>query len=446
MRRLYVLTLLILFSIFLPAYTFADTTYIVKKGDSLYKISKKLGVPIKDIKTKNNITSHRIKPGIKLQIPEQDKKQDVSSNTAHLQPMGVKPKLIMPDSKDETSVNKTEDITQSYKVKKGDTLLKIAKNNSVSVKDIKELNELKTARIKPGQILTLCRGESEEQPKKHDVIISASHTEKEKAKGKTEYYTVQRGDTLSSISKKHSISIEEIKENNNLRSIKLKPGQQLLVKRVGPKTYVVKKGDNLYLIARKFDIEVDELKNINGFETDMLEPGQIIYLEPEEEVNKTTLSEAQIQKDIKETSASEELSDMGMRDKLILFAKKLKNIPYRFGGNNLFGIDCSGFVQKVYGMIGINLPRSARQQFQEGDPIDKAELSIGDLVFFRTYAPFPSHVGIYLGDDLFIHASSVKKKVSIDNLTTPFYLKRFIGAKRVIEKGGEEEVIVIDGG
>jgi cell wall-associated NlpC family hydrolase len=97
-------------------------------------------------------------------------------------------------------------------------------------------------------------------------------------------------------------------------------------------------------------------------------------------------------------------------------------------------------------MIGINLPRSARQQFQEGNPIDKAELSIGDLVFFRTYAPFPSHVGIYLGDDLFIHASSAKKRVTIDSLTTPFYLKRFIGAKRVIEKGGEEEVIVINGG
>src|SRR3972149_2317058 len=371
MRRLYVLTLLIAFSIFLPAYTFADTTYTVKKGDSLYKISKKIGVPIKDIKTKNNITSNRIKPGIKLQIPEQDKKQDVSSDTPHLQPMGVKPKLIIPETKDENSVNTAEDITQSYKVKKGDTLLKIAKNNSVSVKDIKELNELKTARIKPGQILFLRRGESEEQAKKHE-IISAAHTEKEKAKGKTEYYTVKRGDTLSSISKKYSISIEEIKENNNLRSIKLKPGQQLLVKRVGPKTYVVKKGDTLYLIAKKF-----------------------------------------------------------------------KNIPYRFGANNLFGIDCSGFVQKVYGMIGINLPRSARQQFQEGDPIDRAELSIGDLVFFRTYAPFPSHVGIYLGDNLFIHASSVKKKVSIDNLTTPYYFKRFIGAKRFIEEGEEE---VINGG
>jgi peptidoglycan endopeptidase LytE len=88
-------------------------------------------------------------------------------------------------------------------------------------------------------------------------------------------------------------------------------------------------------------------------------------------------------------------------------------------------------------MIGINLPRSARQQFKEGELIDKAELSIGDLVFFRTYAPFPSHVGIYLGDNLFIHASSTKKKVTIDSLTTPYYFKRFIGAKRVIGEDNE---------
>jgi peptidoglycan endopeptidase LytE len=438
MKKLFVFILLLLFFILLPAYTFADIRYTVKKGDSFYKISKKFGISIKDIKTKNNIASNRIKPGIKLLIPEQKKNQDVTHDASPAKPTQAKL-----DNKDETSVNTARDITQSYKVKKGDTLLKIAKNNSLSVKDLKEINNLKTAKIKPGQKLILSKEKSQEQPKKHDAIISAAHTEKEKAKEKTEYYTVKKEDSLASISKKYSISIEEIKDNNNLKSIKLKPGQQLLVKRVGPKTYVVKKGDSLYRIARRFDIEIDELRDINELETDSLKPGQIIFLEPEKEVDKTILPEAQIKKEIKEPSESEEVSKMGMRDKLILFAKKLINIPYRFGGNNLFGIDCSGFVQKVYGMIGINLPRSARQQFKEGELIDKAELSIGDLVFFRTYAPFPSHVGIYLGDDLFIHASSAKKKVTIDNLTTPYYLKRYIGAKRVIETGEQE---IIDGG
>ena len=108
------------------------------------------------------------------------------------------------------------------------------------------------------------------------------------------------------------------------------------------------------------------------------------------------------------------------------------HFPYKFGGNSAFGIDCSAYVQKVYSMIGINLPRSAREQFMIGKEINKEDLSVGDLVFFRTYASFPSHVGIYLGNNLFIHASSKSKRVTIDSLEAPYYLKRFVGAKRLI--------------
>jgi cell wall-associated NlpC family hydrolase len=246
---------------------------------------------------------------------------------------------------------------------------------------------------------------------------------------------------LLAISKKFSVPVTEIREMNDLRSTKLKPGQQLIVKRTGPRTYTVQKGDNIYRIARKFDIDVDELKGMNDLETDILKPGQKLFLEPQAEPDEITmsnyeaiLSQAQIEKEIKGVTESEEIS---LKDKLILFAKKFINIPYRFGGNSLLGIDCSAFVQKVYSMIGVNLPRSAREQFHEGRLVDSEELSIGDLVFFKTYAPFPSHVGIYLGDNLFIHASSRGKRVMIDNITEPFYIKRFIGAKRVI---GEESI------
>ena len=145
------------------------------------------------------------------------------------------------------------------------------------------------------------------------------------------------------------------------------------------------------------------------------------------------ISQASPGSETEAASPSHELSDMGMQERLILFARKLLDIPYRFGGNSLLGIDCSAYVQKVYNVIGVSLPRSAREQFTEGDPVDKEELSIGDLVFFKTYASFPSHVGIYLGNSLFIHASSRSKKVTIDSLDTPYYFKRFIGAKRVID-------------
>jgi len=75
-----------------------------------------------------------------------------------------------------------------------------------------------------------------------------------------------------------------------------------------------------------------------------------------------------------------------------------------------------------------------------GESVSKEELSMGDLVFFRTYASFPSHVGIYMGNNLFIHASSKNRKVSIDSLDAPYYFKRFIGAKRVFKDEMNETI------
>jgi cell wall-associated NlpC family hydrolase len=107
-------------------------------------------------------------------------------------------------------------------------------------------------------------------------------------------------------------------------------------------------------------------------------------------------------------------------------------VPYRFGGTTLWGLDCSGFVQKAFAFLNLDLPRSAREQFREGAKVAKADLSPGDLVFFRTYAKYPSHVGIYLGDNRFVHASSRERKVTVDSLDTPYYVKRYVGAKRLL--------------
>ncbi|MBM4141082.1 MAG: peptidoglycan endopeptidase, partial [Nitrospira sp.] len=217
----------------------------------------------------------------------------------------------------------------------------------------------------------------------------------------------------------------------------------LIVKQIGPKTYTVRKGDTIYKIARKFNIDADELKDINGLDTDSLKPDQKIFLEPEGELDElnATFSHVRTDEEIKNIAESKELGEMGLQERIILFAKKLLNIPYRFGGSSIMGIDCSAYVQKVYGLLGIDLPRSAREQFHIGETIDKDDLSIGDLVFFRTYASFPSHVGIYLGNDLFIHASSKNRKVTIDSLNSPYYLKRFIGAKRLIPEDAKDIII-----
>jgi cell wall-associated NlpC family hydrolase len=334
----------------------------------------------------------------------------------------------------ETRISMSEGATCSHRVEKGDTLSTISEKYSVSVRDIREFNRLRSTNIKPGKRLLLCETKLDEQPRKYDAVISETKKEKENPKINAEYHMVRKGDTLSSISKQYSVSVGEIRELNDLKSRKLKSGQQLLVRKTGPKTYIVRKGDSIYKIAGKFSIDIDELKDINGLETERLKPGQKLFLEPETESDKMTIYEAMLSegKIVTEIREDPKPEDLGLKDKLILFAKKFIDIPYRFGGTSIFGIDCSGYVQKVYSMIGINLPRSAREQFDKGQPVDTGELSIGDLVFFRTYARFPSHVGIYLGDNLFIHASSRGKKVTIDSLTEPFYIKRFIGAKRVI--------------
>lgn len=278
-------------------------------------------------------------------------------------------------------------------------------------------------------------------------------------------YTVKKGDNIWQISKKFNVSISDIKKANNLKNNKLQVGMKLEIPQKNEKItkqsksneaeyHIVKKGDTLFRIAKKYNISVEELKNLNGLNSNKLSKGQKLIVKapekPKENVSirenekVPVLASAKLDIDekaeeIEEIKASEDLSQMSLTERLLLFAKKMLHLPYRFGGNSFNGLDCSFFVKKVYSMVGIELPRSAREQFTMGIPVKKDELQPGDLVFFRTYAKFPSHVGIYLGDNLFIHASSRSKKVTIDSLEAPYYLSRFIGAKRIL--GIDKETI-----
>ena len=107
--------------------------------------------------------------------------------------------------------------------------------------------------------------------------------------------------------------------------------------------------------------------------------------------------------------------------------------PYVFGGTSPYGFDCSGFTQYAFKRAGVYIPRTADSQLYYGKRISMSQLRPGDLVFFETYLPGPSHVGIYIGDGKFIHASS-SKGVTISRLSQPYYAARYLGAKRVFKE------------
>jgi murein DD-endopeptidase / murein LD-carboxypeptidase len=120
------------------------------------------------------------------------------------------------------------------------------------------------------------------------------------------------------------------------------------------------------------------------------------------------------------------------RDRLLLDVVSFLGSPYRRGGNTKEGIDCSGFTVRVYqSATATQLPRSAKGQFGVGLPVRKRDLEFGDLVFFNTTGRRPSHVGIYIEDDLFAHAS-VTRGVTISSLESTYYRKRFVGARRIV--------------
>lgn len=117
---------------------------------------------------------------------------------------------------------------------------------------------------------------------------------------------------------------------------------------------------------------------------------------------------------------------------LVSNAMQYRGVPYSFGGTSSYGFDCSGYTQYVFATVGIYLPRMADEQFYNTTPISTSELQRGDLVFFSTYEPGPSHVGIYLGDGQFISAKS-STGVSVGSIYDPYYWgPRYIGARRVV--------------
>jgi cell wall-associated NlpC family hydrolase len=214
-------------------------------------------------------------------------------------------------------------------------------------------------------------------------------TASKKKSAATQKYKVLAGDSLSTIAKRHGMKVRDLQRLNSLQDSRLKIGQILLVSG----------------IARKSGkVQVEEVVE---------ESGQVI---------------SQIALPNEEGLFADSLADAGVEP----IARTYLSIPYRYGAQSRKSTDCSGFVQQVFREFDIRLPRTAREQYQVGKKVDRSSLASGDLLFFRTRArkQYPTHVGIYLGNGKMIHASSRQRKVVISDVNHPYYVKRYVGAKR----------------
>ena len=208
-----------------PGITVNDQdTYTVKKGDTLYSISKKQNIPIDTIIKLNNLTSSN------LEIGQQLKLKSDSNNSS----------------------NKNQ-----YIVKRGDTLYSIALKNNTTVDKLRELNNLNTNTLTIGQILAL---PIETNIEEYDI------------------YIVKKGDSLWSISRKFNIDINDLIELNNLNDLTLQINQSILVPKqqenIETDIYIVNKGDTLWSISNKLNIPVQTLKELNNLNSNLLKVNQ----------------------------------------------------------------------------------------------------------------------------------------------------------------------------
>ena len=294
-------SLLLLIALLLPTIAFATTTYVVKKGDNLYDLSRKFGVSVEDITELNKLKNNNLGIGYELLIPGNDSQSNNNYSN------------------------------NNYIVKSGDTISQIAEKLGVKSKDLKSANNLKNGRLQIGQELYI--------PLKSKTNISktssVANTKLESIQNETTVraespqeeisnaYVVKKGDTLGHIAEKHAVKTNDLKKANNLKNNNLQIGQKLVIPNLAvvketvviketseikevvtssktellkttetgsiinltvSNVYTVQKGDTIYDLSNKFKISKDNLTKWNNLDKSNLSIGQKLYLTPNKEI------------------------------------------------------------------------------------------------------------------------------------------------------------------
>lgn len=361
-----------------PAASANTITHVVLPGENLYRIALRYGTTVEAIARANGIADPaRILPGQVLAIP-----RPVSDDQR-----GHTPQTNAPQARpQQASVPKAVAIARSYRVQRGDSLYTIARRFGTTVEALKAANGLRSDLIHPGQNLRI-PGRGAPVPRRttmpiQPVVIPPLPVER----------------------------TTEVLPAPEVGSEILAP-QALRVRR-GPKSYFT----TLTLVAPDTPLIILSEED-TWYEVQL----------PEGEVGWVHEDDLRIIERVRPDPAAVRGVDI-VRDAL-----RFLGIPYRWGGSTERSLDCSGFVYIVFRQRISGLARMRSfDYFQMGVPVDGPDLLPGDLVFFTTYAPGPSHVGIYVGEGKFIHASSGARRVVVSPLTDSYYAARYLGARRIL--------------
>lgn len=265
-----------------PPEGITTNTYVVQKGDSLYSIANKLGTTVSELKKENNLTTNTLQIGEVLRIPTKEIYEG-EENVYIVQKGDTLYSVAMANNTTVDELKRINNLTSNilstgqllkipsallpestYIVKKGDSLYSIANKYNTTVDELKRINNLTSNILSIGQVLKLPSDKVSDVEKEENTIS----------------YTVQKGDSLYSIARKYSTTIDKIKDLNNLTTNLLSIGQVLLIPTDTnlETTYTVQKGDSLYSIAKKYDTTVDRLKQLNNLKSNLLSIGQILIV------------------------------------------------------------------------------------------------------------------------------------------------------------------------